>query len=143
MTLPRGWPDRLALAGLAYLAAALLVAPPAGSSASLPARLLVGVLCALPLVVLLATSPRGSARWGTWVALVMIPYVTLSVGAWLVTPAARVPGIAFATVASTVFFAGILAGRRPGRGGPAVMPVGETLAEATAEARRYRISGQV
>jgi uncharacterized membrane protein len=113
VTLPRGWPARLALAGLAYLVVALLAAPPAGSSAALNVRLLVGALFALPLLVLIGAGLRGAARWGTWVALVMIPYVTFSVGAWLVTPAARLPGIVFATVASTVFFAGILAARRP------------------------------
>jgi uncharacterized membrane protein len=113
VTLPRGWPARFALAGLVYLVVALLAAPPAGSSAPLAIRLLVGILFALPLLVLLAAALRGTARWGTWVALVMIPYVTFSVGAWLVTPAARLPGIVFATVASTVFFAGILAARQP------------------------------
>jgi uncharacterized membrane protein len=101
------------MAGLAYLVVALLVAPPAGSSATAAVRLLTGALFALPLLALLAAALRDAARWGTWVALVMIPYVTFSVGGWLVTPAARLPGIVFATVASTVFFAGILAARRP------------------------------
>lgn len=109
--MPRGWPARLSLAGLAYLVIALLVAPPAGASAPPGVRLLVGAGFALPLVLLLGAAFRGSNRWGVWVALLMIPYVTFSVGAWLVSPATRVPGIAFALVASVVFFAGILAAR--------------------------------
>lgn len=113
MSLPDGWPARLALAGLAYLVVALLVAPPAGASAPAAVRLLVGSLFALPLLLLLAAAFRGAGRWGVWAALVMIPYVTFSVGAWLVSPATRLPGIAFALVASVVFFAGILAARGP------------------------------
>jgi uncharacterized membrane protein len=113
MTLPRGWPARLALAGLAYLVIALLVAPPAGASAPAGVRLLVGAGFALPLVVLLGAGLRGPGRWGVWVALLMIPYVTFSVGAWLVSPATRLPGIVFALVASVVFFAGIIAARAP------------------------------
>ena len=107
------WPARVCVAGLAYLALALLIAPPAGASAPAATRLLVGLLAATPLLVLLAARTRAAARWGTWVALVMIPYVTLSVGSWLVSPATRASGIAFALVASVVFFSGVFAARAP------------------------------
>jgi hypothetical protein len=43
----------------------------------------------------------------------MIPYVTLSVGSWLVSPATRAQGVVFAVVASAVFFRGVFAARMP------------------------------
>jgi uncharacterized membrane protein YhaH (DUF805 family) len=105
------WPARACLAGLAYLVVALIAAPPAGANAPATIRLLVGLLAAAPLLTLLATRRRAGARWGTWVALVMIPYVTLSVGSWLVAPATRTQGVLFAVVASVVFFSGVFAAR--------------------------------
>lgn len=113
MTGAGGWPGRVCVAGLAGLSAVLLIAPPAGTSAPPGVRLLVGSAAALPLLLLLAARLRSPARWGTWVALVMIPYVALSVGSWLVSPSARGPGIAFALTASVVFFCGLFAGRAP------------------------------
>lgn len=107
------WPTALCLAGLAFLTGALLLAPPAGASATAPIRLLVGCAAAAPLLALLATHRSAPARWGVWVSLVMIPYVTLSVGSWLVSPATRTAGIAFALVASVVFFAGLFVARQP------------------------------
>jgi hypothetical protein len=107
------WPARACLAGLAYLVVALLAAPPAGANAPTGIRILVGLLAAAALLALLAARRRAGARWGTWVALAMIPYVTLSVGSWLVSPATRAQGVVFAVVASAVFFSGVFAARMP------------------------------
>lgn len=104
---------RLAIAGIVAMAAWLVVDPPAGASAAFPARLAVGVLCAAPLMVLLASARRADRRWGTWTALLMIPYVTFAVGALLMRPGSPLTGAVFATVAVLTFFAGLDASRRP------------------------------
>jgi hypothetical protein len=109
----RAWPWRATVLGLAALTLALLVAPPAGSTAGSGVRLLVGALAAGPLIALLLLKDRDPTRWGVWVALTMTPYVALSVGSWLVTPDRRAAGIVFALIASGVFFAGIFTARRP------------------------------
>jgi uncharacterized membrane protein len=103
---------RLTLAGLLVLSAWLLVAPPAGPTAGPAARLLIGVLCAAPLLALVVAGLRTVRQWGAWVAIVLIPYFALSVGALLVAPGRQLEGAAFATLIATVFFAGIAASRR-------------------------------
>ena len=94
------------------LAAWLLVAPPAGAATAAAARLLIGLLCAAPLLMLLLASRRNVRQWGAWVAIVLIPYFALSVGALLVAPGMRLQSSAFATLIAVVFFAGIAASRQ-------------------------------
>lgn len=100
------------MAGLTGLTLWLLWSPPAGESVGAGERLAIGTACAAPLLVLLAQSLRNDTQWGKWVAVVMVPYVALSVGAMLVTPDGRWPGAVFAAVAVLVFFAGIDTARR-------------------------------
>lgn len=104
---------RATLAGLLVLAVWLLAAPPAGPATALATRLLIGVLCATPPLILLVAGLRTVRQWGVWVAIVMIPYFTLSVGALLVSPGQRLEGAALATLISLVFFSGIAASRQP------------------------------
>ena len=99
---------RAAVAGLLVLSAWLLLAPPAGPATEPVPRLLIGLLCAAPLLLLLLAV----RRWGAWVAIVMIPYFALSVSAFLVAPGQRLEGSAFATLIAVVFFAGIAASRQ-------------------------------
>ena len=98
-------------AGLLLLAAWLMISPPAGASAPVLTRLLIGIAFAAPLLVLLVTSFRKVRQWGAWVAIILIPYFALTVGSLLVTPGSRAAGSAFATLMAVVFFAGILASR--------------------------------
>ncbi|MEO8445508.1 MAG: DUF2069 domain-containing protein [Gammaproteobacteria bacterium] len=108
MTATRG-----TLAGLLLLSAWLLLAPPAGPGTPPETRLLIGALCALPLLALVVAGLRAVRLWGAWVAIVLIPYFTLSVGALLVAPGQRLEGAAFATLIAVVFFSGIAASRKP------------------------------
>jgi len=103
---------RAAVAGLLVLSAWLLLAPPAGPATDPVPRLLIGLLCAAPLLLLLLARLRAVRRWGAWVAIVMIPYFALSVSAFLVAPGQRLEGSAFATLIAVVFFAGIAASRQ-------------------------------
>ena len=105
-------PKRLTLAGLLVLLVWLLVSPPAGPTTELATRLLIGLLCAAPLLILLFAGRRAVPQWGVWVAIVMIPYFALSVGAFLVAPGRRLEGSAFATLIAVVFFTGIAASRQ-------------------------------
>ncbi|MDH5275822.1 MAG: DUF2069 domain-containing protein [Gammaproteobacteria bacterium] len=106
-------PRRLTLAGLLVLLVWLLASPPAGPDTEPGTRLLIGLLCATPLLILLVASQRAVRQWGIWVAIVMIPYFTLSVGALLVSPGQRLPGATLATIIALVFFSGIAASRQP------------------------------
>jgi hypothetical protein len=103
-------PARATLAGLLVLSAWLLAAPPAGPAAAPATRLLIGLVCAAPLLLLAGL--RAVRQWGTWVAITMIPYFALSVGAMLVAQGQRLEGAAFATLIAVVFFTGIAASRR-------------------------------
>ena len=103
---------RAALAGLLVLSGWLLVAPPAGPATEPVQRLLIGLLCAAPLLILVLASFRAIRQWGAWVAIVMIPYFALSVGAFLVAPGQRLQGAAFASLIALVFFTGIAASRQ-------------------------------
>ena len=105
---------RLTLVGLAILGAWLLIWPPAGAAATTVVRLAIGLACAAPLLVLLLTGLGHSRKWGVWVAIVMIPYFALSVGAFLVAPTREPDGALFATLVAVLFFAGISASRQPG-----------------------------
>jgi len=102
---------RVTLAGLLVLCAWLLVAPPAGPATHPGTRLLIGMLCATPLAVLVFAGLRAVRQWGAWVAIGMIPYFALSVGAMLVADGQRAEGAAFATLIALVFFGGIAASR--------------------------------
>ncbi len=103
---------RATLAGLLVLSTWLLVAPPAGTAAAPATRLLIGALCAAPLLLLVLAGLRTVRQWGAWVAIIMIPYFALSVGAMLVAPGQRFEGAAFATLIAVVFFTGIAASRQ-------------------------------
>jgi uncharacterized membrane protein len=103
---------RATLAGLLVLAMWMLAAPPAGPAVTLATRLAIGTLCAAPLLILLVAGLRTARQWGAWVAIVMIPYFTLSVGALLVSPGQRLEGTALATLIALVFFSGIAASRQ-------------------------------
>ncbi|MEQ1802178.1 MAG: DUF2069 domain-containing protein [Gammaproteobacteria bacterium] len=108
---------RLTLAGLLVLSAWLVIAPPAGTAATPVARLLIGALCAAPLLLLVVAGLRAVRQWGAWVAISMIPYFALSVGAMLVAEGQRLEGAAFSALIALEFFAGIAATRqRPGAG---------------------------
>ena len=107
---------RATLAGLLVLSAWLLIAPPAGPAAAPGTRLLIGALCAAPLLVLVLAGLRAVRQWGAWVAIIMIPYFALSVGAMLVAQDQRLEGAAFASLIAVVFFTGIAASRQ--RSGP-------------------------
>lgn len=107
----RQLPRQLTFAGLLVLAGWLLVAPPAGAMAAPLTRLLIGGLCALPLLALACAGWRPVRQWGVWVAVVLVPYFALSVGAFLVNPAGRSEGALFATLIALVFFGGIFAAR--------------------------------
>lgn len=104
--------SRISLAGLLVLSAWLLITPPAGSAAPPATRLLIGALCAAPLVLLVLAGLRTVRQWGVWVAIVMIPYFALSVGAMLVARGQQLEGAGFATLVAVVFFAGIAASRQ-------------------------------
>jgi uncharacterized membrane protein len=106
-------PKRLTIAGLLVLVVWLLAAPPAGPTTAFATRLLIGAACAAPLLILLAAGRRAVRQWGVWVAIVMIPYFALSVGALLVSPGQRLPGATLATLIALVFFCGIATSRRP------------------------------
>ncbi|MBL8200450.1 MAG: DUF2069 domain-containing protein [Chromatiales bacterium] len=103
---------RLTLAGLLVLCGWLLVVPPAGPAAAPGTRLLIGALCAAPLLLLVLAGLRRVRQWGAWVAISMIPYFALSVGAMLVAEGQRLEGAAFATLTAVVFFTGIAASRQ-------------------------------
>lgn len=103
---------RATLAGLLVLSAWLLIVPPAGPAANQATRLLIGALCAAPLLLLALAGLRRVRQWGAWVAIVMIPYFALSVGAMLVAEGERLEGAAFATLIAVVFFTGIAASRQ-------------------------------
>lgn len=102
---------RLTIGGLILLCAWLLIAPPAGTAAPLATRLLIGLVCALPLALLVIAGMRAVRQWGAWVAIVLIPYFALSVGAFLVAPERQAVDVAFATLIALVFFSGIAAAR--------------------------------
>lgn len=102
---------RATLAGLLVLSAWLLVAPPAGPATAPATRLLIGALCAAPLLLLVLAGLRTVRQWGAWVAIVMIPYFALSVGALLVAPGQRLEAAAFAALIAVVVFTGIAASR--------------------------------
>jgi len=106
-------PKILTQGGLVLLAAWLLASPPAGPTTGLVVRLLIGLMCATPLLLLLVASLRAGRQWGVWVAIVMVPYFSLSVGALLVSPGKRLTGAALATIIAVVFFGGIATSRRP------------------------------
>jgi uncharacterized membrane protein len=103
---------RATLGGLLVMSLWLLIAPPAGPAAAPGTRLLIGALCAAPLLILVLAGIRAVRQWGAWVAIVMIPYFALSVGAMLVAQGGRLEGAAFATLIAVVFFTGIAASRR-------------------------------
>jgi len=103
---------RLAQGGLVLLVVALLADPPAGAGADGVARLAIGLLCAAPLLALLAASLRPGPRWGVWVAVVLVPYFALSVGAMLVASGNRGWSAAFPTLVALVFVAGNWSARR-------------------------------
>lgn len=103
---------RLTLAGLLGLSAWLMAAPPAGPGTPLATRLLIGALCAAPLLLLVVAGLRTVRQWGAWVAITMIPYFALSVGAMLVAAGQRLEGAAFSTLVAVVFFTGIAASRQ-------------------------------
>jgi uncharacterized membrane protein len=103
---------RATVAGLLVLSAWLLLAPPAGPATEPVPRLLIGLLCAAPLLILLLARLRAVRQWGAWVAIVMIPYFALSVSAFLVAPGQRLAGSAFATLIAVVFFTGVAASRQ-------------------------------
>ncbi|MEO7387399.1 MAG: DUF2069 domain-containing protein [Gammaproteobacteria bacterium] len=105
-------PTRATLAGLALLASWLVIDPPAGPATAPATRLLIGILCASPLLALVVTGLRGARQWGAWVAIGLIPYFTLSVGSLLVAPDQRVEGAVFATLTALVFFTAIAASRQ-------------------------------
>lgn len=90
----------------------LLLAPPAGPATAPLPRLIIGLLCAMPLLILVLAGFRAVRQWGAWVAIVMIPYFALSVAAFLVAPGPRVQNSAFATLIAVVFFTGIAASRQ-------------------------------
>ena len=104
--------SHVTVAGLLALSTWLLVAPPAGPAADPVARLLIGLLCASPLLILVLARLRAVRQWGAWVAIVMIPYFALSVSAFLAVPGQRLEGSAFATLIAVVFFTGIAASRQ-------------------------------
>ena len=104
---------RLTLAGLLVLAVWLLASPPAGPTTELATRLVIGLLCAAPLLILLVAGLRAVRQWGVWVAIVMIPYFALSVGALLVSSAQRLPGAALSMLIALLFFSGIATSRQP------------------------------
>lgn len=105
---------QVAMGGLTLLAAWLVLAPPADADSPAGTRLAVGLACALPLLILMAAWWRAGPRWGAWVAVVLVPYVTLAVGAVLVSPDGRLAAGLFALLTVVVFFAGLDAGRRLG-----------------------------
>jgi uncharacterized membrane protein len=105
-------PSRAALLGLLVLSAWLVVVPPAGATAPAGTRLLIGLLCAAPLLLLVVAGLRAVRQWGAWVAISMIPYFALSVGSMLVAPGERLEEAAFATLIAVVFFTGIAASRQ-------------------------------
>lgn len=96
---------RLAQGGLVLLVLALMLDPPAGDSAGPAVRLAIGLLCAGPLLALLATSIRPGPRWGAWVAVVLVPYFALSLGAMLVVAGDRAYSAAFPVLVALVFVA--------------------------------------
>lgn len=98
---------------LVVLSAWLLISPPAPRMADGSARLAIGLLCAAPLLLLLVTGLGRRPRWGAWVAVVMIPYLALGVGALLVTPSSRASQAVFSGLTVLAFFAGLDATRRP------------------------------
>lgn len=102
---------RAALAGLLLLCAWLVAAPPAGPATEPVPRLLIGLLCAAPLLILVVAGLRSVRQWGAWVAIVLIPYFALSVGSFLVAPGRRLAGATFATLIAVVFFLAIAASR--------------------------------
>lgn len=104
---------RFTEAGLLLLVVWLLASPPAGPTTEVAVRLLIGLVCAAPLLMLLVAGLRAVRQWGVWVAIVMIPYFTLSVAALLVSPGPRLTGTALATMIALVFFGGIATSRRP------------------------------
>lgn len=108
----RALSGRITVAGLAALALWLVADPPAGPSGGTLVRLAVGLACAAPLLLLLAAGARRDPRWGVWVAMVMVPYVTLGVGSLLATPGSRVARSLYAATCVVVFFAGIDTARR-------------------------------
>lgn len=103
---------RVTLAGLLALSAWLMLSPPASPATAPATRLLIGALCAAPLLLLTLAGWRKVRQWGAWVAIGMIPYFALSVGAMLVAPGQRLEGAAFATLIAVVFFTGIAATRQ-------------------------------
>ncbi|MEZ5564567.1 MAG: DUF2069 domain-containing protein [Gammaproteobacteria bacterium] len=103
--------DRLTSAGLLALCVWLLISPPASIATDQATRLLIGGLCATPLLILIGAGLKPIRQWGVWVAIVLIPYFALSVGTFLVEPAKRLEGVAFATLIALVFFGGIFAAR--------------------------------
>ena len=103
---------RLTLVGLLALSLWLLAAPPAGPDSTPAARLLIGALCATPLLLLVLAGLRSVRQWGAWVAITLIPYFALSVGALLVAPGRQLAGAVFATLIAVVFFTGIAATRQ-------------------------------
>ncbi len=103
---------RATLAGLLVLSVWLVVAPPAGPATAPVPRLLIGLLCAAPLLILVAAGFRAVRQWGAWVAIVLIPYFALSVGSFLVAPGRQLAGAAFATLIAVVFFTAIVASRQ-------------------------------
>lgn len=105
-------PRRTTLAGLLVLATWLLAAPPAGTATAAATRVLIGLLCAIPLLVLVYAGLRSVRQWGVWVAIVMIPYFALSVGALLVSPGHRLEGAALSTLIALLFFSGIATSRQ-------------------------------
>ena len=102
---------RAVLAGLLLLSGWLVAAPPAGPDTEPGVRLLIGLLCATPLLILVVAGLRSVRQWGAWVAIVLIPYFALSVGSFLVAPGRPLAGAAFATLIAVVFFLAIAASR--------------------------------
>jgi hypothetical protein len=91
-----------------------VASPPGNGAGDLPGRLALGLACAAPLLVLIAAWWRPTVKWGAWVAVVMVPYVTLAVTAALLATTGRWAAILFAGLTVLVFFTGLDAGRRLG-----------------------------
>ncbi|MCL4720365.1 MAG: DUF2069 domain-containing protein [Gammaproteobacteria bacterium] len=74
-------------------------------------RLGIGALCAAPLAALLGAAFRRPRQWGAWVAILLIPYFTLGLGALLVTPERNAASLAFVLLTLVTLFAGIASAR--------------------------------
>jgi uncharacterized membrane protein len=112
---PSGW---VAWICLVILVVDLLL-DPAGTGSGAP---LLGAIGALPLLVLLAAFARPGPKWGGWVAVVMVPYFTLGIGAVLTDAvagvaagsAAQLEAVFYSVVSLVAFFCGMASSRQLG-----------------------------